>query len=208
MAATAAELEEALQEVARRGARIDALTCEVAWYRWAPPPRPPPWPARPLSAPTPVAAAAAAAPTFGLVPTSCSSGSLRRGMPARLQVREHIDAKQTAGAAVCGAARGVHGSVTSPGYGPLKKPKMQQACLRTGIGLTPTGSSCSPSRSQPQPPRPSSSSSSSWRPWPGALPAPLRRSPAALQLAALCRCLQVLGHPLCSALSRIRSRLL
>jgi len=34
--ATAAELEEALQEVARRGARIDALTCEVAWYRhWA-----------------------------------------------------------------------------------------------------------------------------------------------------------------------------
>ena len=35
MAATAAELEEALQEVSRRGARIDALTCEVAWYRCA-----------------------------------------------------------------------------------------------------------------------------------------------------------------------------
>ena len=34
VAATAAELEEALQEVARRGARIEALTCEVAWYRW------------------------------------------------------------------------------------------------------------------------------------------------------------------------------
>lgn len=34
MAATAAELEEALQEVARRGARIEALTCEIAWYRW------------------------------------------------------------------------------------------------------------------------------------------------------------------------------
>jgi len=35
VAATAAELEEALQEVSRRGARIDALTCEVAWYRCA-----------------------------------------------------------------------------------------------------------------------------------------------------------------------------
>jgi hypothetical protein len=33
VAATAAELEEALQEVARRGARIEALTCEIAWYR-------------------------------------------------------------------------------------------------------------------------------------------------------------------------------
>ncbi len=33
VAATAAELEEALQEVSRRGARIEALTCEVAWYR-------------------------------------------------------------------------------------------------------------------------------------------------------------------------------